>query len=133
MADTHISENRNRSLEGNKIPEVDVVLHCGDFTENGSPRQLEKALTEFGSITAELKLIIAGNHEVSLDQDFFLSQGGKASDHERCKNIVQEHALKYDFKFLEEGNPYFHTHIRCNFHNLCITIYTKIWSLSIPI
>jgi Icc-related predicted phosphoesterase len=102
MADTHTSENSSRSLESNQFPEVDVVLHCGDFTENGSPCQLEKALTEFGSITAELKLIIAGNHEASLDKDFFLSQGGKTSDHECCKKIVQEHALKYDFKFLEE-------------------------------
>jgi 3',5'-cyclic AMP phosphodiesterase CpdA len=72
VSDTH-------DAEMNLLP-CDVLLHCGDLTEDGSPSSLRKALQSIGKAKAELKLVIAGNHEISLDEQFYLSEGGSEKD-----------------------------------------------------
>ena len=49
------------------MPEADVVLHCGDLTNMGSIPDHVAALTMLSTFPAELKLVIAGNHDISLD------------------------------------------------------------------
>ncbi len=49
-------------------PQVDVLLHCGDMTQVGGVSSFKKALKMFGGIDAELKLVIAGNHDLELDK-----------------------------------------------------------------
>ncbi|KAF2002635.1 Metallo-dependent phosphatase [Amniculicola lignicola CBS 123094] len=64
-------------------PECDVVLHCGDMTEDGSPASISGALESLAKIKAELKLCIAGNHEISLDKEYYTSEGGSEKDSEK--------------------------------------------------
>jgi predicted phosphodiesterase len=49
------------------VPKVDVLLHCGDLTECGGIPAYQGVLRMLGSIDAELKLVIAGNHDLDLD------------------------------------------------------------------
>ncbi|KAK3356736.1 Ser/Thr protein phosphatase family protein [Lasiosphaeria hispida] len=49
------------------MPKVDVVLHCGDLTMIGGLSNYKKAIAHIQEIDAEIKLVIAGNHDVSLD------------------------------------------------------------------
>ncbi|CAO1598999.1 hypothetical protein XANCAGTX0491_002745 [Xanthoria calcicola] len=51
-------------------PKADVLLHSGDLTSAGDLSSLRKALTVLASIPAELKLAIAGNHDLHLDQSY---------------------------------------------------------------
>jgi Icc-related predicted phosphoesterase len=124
ISDTHdfdfFSKNPNQPLRNEHGPEADVILHCGDFTENGSPEQLQRAFMALGAMKAELKLVVAGNHEASLDRDFFLSQGGEASEHEKCRTIAEFSAAKYGVQFLEEGTHSFTLKSGASF-----TIYTS--------
>lgn len=60
------------------LPEVDVVLHCGDLTEYGGLENYKAAMRLLGTIKAELRLFIAGNHDVSLDPNFHVLQEQKA-------------------------------------------------------
>ncbi|KAI1264768.1 Metallo-dependent phosphatase-like protein [Xylariaceae sp. FL1019] len=46
---------------------ADVVLHCGDLTKFGGLSNYRRAIENISRMNAELKLIIAGNHDVSLD------------------------------------------------------------------
>ena len=46
-------------------PKADVLLHCGDITSVGGLPSYERSLRMLGSIAAELKLVIAGNHDQS--------------------------------------------------------------------
>lgn len=46
---------------------VDVALHCGDMTMIGGLNHYSRALDQLRALDAELKLVIAGNHDVSLD------------------------------------------------------------------
>lgn len=107
ISDTHdldfYSEDPNQPFRNGCVPKVDVVLHCGDFTENGSPNQLRRAITWLGSIEAELKLLIAGNHEASLDREFFVNQGGDAVEHEKVTNLATRLSQQHGVRFLNEG------------------------------
>lgn len=61
MSDTHDDAFPHTTAK------VDVALHCGDMTMIGGLSNYRKALDKLSSLDAELKLVIAGNHDVSLD------------------------------------------------------------------
>lgn len=49
------------------MPQVDVLLHAGDLTNFGDLEALKESVQMIGTFEAELKLVIAGNHDISLD------------------------------------------------------------------
>jgi predicted phosphodiesterase len=53
------------------VPRTDIVLHCGGLTQVGGLFMYKKALKMLGSIDAELKFVIAGNHDISLDGKYW--------------------------------------------------------------
>jgi predicted phosphodiesterase len=50
---------------------IDVLLHCGGLTLGGGIENYEKALEMLSKIDAELKLVIAGSRDLSLDSKFW--------------------------------------------------------------
>jgi predicted phosphodiesterase len=48
-------------------PKVDVVLHCGDLTKVGDLLSPQHAVEDIKTFDPELKLVIAGNHDLELD------------------------------------------------------------------
>lgn len=61
-----------------------------------------------GSIQAELKLIIAGNHGISLDKGFYLSQGGTESDDLEALDSTKDTLAKENqVTYLNEGTHTF--------------------------
>jgi hypothetical protein len=105
LSDTHGNELPS------KLPACDVLLHCGDFTEDGSPESIARALQALGKIKAELKLVIAGNHEISLDRVYYLAEGGSAVDIERSRVLISpepsSEASKNGVTVLKEGTHTF--------------------------
>jgi hypothetical protein len=101
LSDTHGAE-----LPAN-LPPCDVLLHCGDLTEDGTPESISSALQNLGKVKAELKLVIAGNHEISLDKLYWLSQGGTDAEAERALALVNpkqsSEASRNGVTFLWEG------------------------------
>lgn len=61
ISDTH-SNHKNM-----KIPNGDVLLHCGDFTEHGYLREVQSFNTWLGTLPHKLKIVIAGNHDIPFD------------------------------------------------------------------
>lgn len=55
-------------------PKADVILLCGDLTQVGGVPSFKRALKMLGSIDAELKLVIPGNHDLELDKAFWAAQ-----------------------------------------------------------
>ncbi|KAH8780527.1 Metallo-dependent phosphatase-like protein [Hyaloscypha sp. PMI_1271] len=53
------------------VPKVDVLLHAGDLTERGGLNAYKGVLNMLSSIDAELKLVIGGNHDLSLDGNYW--------------------------------------------------------------
>ncbi|OAG06874.1 Metallo-dependent phosphatase, partial [Paraphaeosphaeria sporulosa] len=99
MSDTH--DGHGKILRS--TPQCDVLLHCGDFTQHGSPEAIKEALEAFSKIEAELKLFIAGNHEIALDKDYYLSQGGTAEGHQKARGLLCTPGVR----FFEEGTHEF--------------------------
>ncbi|KAF1958808.1 hypothetical protein CC80DRAFT_468558 [Byssothecium circinans] len=90
------------------LPPSDVLLHCGDLTEDGSPTSLKAALAHLSKAKAELKLFIAGNHEISFDKNYYLSEGGSLSTHEESLTIISDYeASTPGLHFLKEGTHTF--------------------------
>lgn len=52
------------------LPKADVLLHCGDLTMNGEHQEYQQTIEMLSKIDAELKLVIAGNHDLTLDENY---------------------------------------------------------------
>ncbi|MCJ1418014.1 hypothetical protein MMC32_004359 [Xylographa parallela] len=92
ISDTHNFEFRNNPGDPRPLrlpaPKADVLLHCGDLTEVGGVSSYEKALKMLGSIDAELKLVIPGNHDLDLDKQYWEAHDEDAADHILAVNTM---------------------------------------------
>lgn len=50
-----------------KLPRADVVIHCGDLTTCGKLPEHQKALALLKALPAPIKIVIPGNHDMTLD------------------------------------------------------------------
>lgn len=96
------------------LPKADVLLHCGDLTMIGHLHEYEKTLDMLGSIEADLKLVIAGNHDITLDEAYYARKGqhmhrGTRAGHDpdlptKAKEMwVGERAKAAGVTYLNEG------------------------------
>ncbi|KAK3052090.1 hypothetical protein LTR09_006682 [Extremus antarcticus] len=82
------------------LPSADLFIHCGDLTYTGKIEQYHKALDMLKEIDAPVKLVIAGNHDLTLDGDGFVlnhlekhgAQGAWKPTHSRddAEDIIRE-------------------------------------------
>lgn len=70
ISDTHDSHNLITD-----IPDGDILIHAGDFTQNGSPRDVYQFSKWFASQPHKHKVVVAGNHDITLDVDFYQEEG----------------------------------------------------------
>lgn len=68
-----LSDTHGALLPENRKPKdpVDVVLHCGDLTQESRLKEFRTAIRLLKSIDAPLKLVIAGSHDFTLDTPTF--------------------------------------------------------------
>ena len=90
ISDTHgLHDKPVSSVKASLLPEGDVLLHAGDFTNVGSA----KDLANFAAFTRACEehfsevIVIAGNHDISLDPPFY--KRNKDRFH-HCKQQEQE-------------------------------------------
>ncbi|EQL01644.1 hypothetical protein G6O67_006996 [Ophiocordyceps sinensis] len=95
LSDTHGQTIDTTPLNGNGI---DVVIHCGDLTEHSRPAEFQTTLRLLQSLDAPLKLVIAGNHDFTLDPPVFQRKIAE------CERIYGE-ALDNDLVQREFGSP----------------------------
>ncbi|KJR87996.1 phosphoesterase [Sporothrix schenckii 1099-18] len=60
ISDTHNHQPR--------LPDGDVLIHAGDLTQSGSFIELEETLAWLRRQTHAVKIVVAGNHDVLLDE-----------------------------------------------------------------
>lgn len=92
LSDTH---DLDLKKSASCIPAVDVVIHCGDITEGGGIEQHRNAIDGLASIRGELKLVIAGNHDIDLDP----AHGEASQSIEAMWLSAKDHNIHY----LKEG------------------------------
>ncbi|KLU80989.1 Ser/Thr protein phosphatase [Magnaporthiopsis poae ATCC 64411] len=67
-----VSDTHNHAV---KLPKGDVLIHAGDLTNQGTSSELIKAVQWLEKAEFEAKIVIAGNHDVTLDADFYKEYG----------------------------------------------------------
>lgn len=61
-----ISDTHNRHNELTNLPEADIIIHCGDFTEQGTEEEVLDFLNWFMELPYRHKIFITGNHDLCL-------------------------------------------------------------------
>jgi Icc-related predicted phosphoesterase len=89
----------------NPSPPADVLLHCGDLTQVGGLPAYRKAIEDIKTASAELKLIIAGNHDLDLDEEWMHANAQEEDDIEDCRRCVEFMNAQQEFgiHYLTEG------------------------------
>jgi predicted phosphodiesterase len=82
ISDTHSHARKpSISLDGPfrpPFPRADILIHTGDLTVTGKIEEHKRAIELLASIPAELKLVIAGNHDLNLDKEYYISEDSPA-------------------------------------------------------
>ena len=75
---------------------ADVLLHAGDFTNTGEVDQIESLVRWLAAYPAEHRVVIAGNHDLTLDPKYYLIQEGWRRFHsapldcDRARAVLEE-------------------------------------------
>ncbi|KAJ5691102.1 hypothetical protein N7488_011837 [Penicillium malachiteum] len=81
ISDTHTSTPLPASFKDyafrEPLPQADVLLHAGDLTKVGYYGEYVKMVDMLKAADAKLKLVIAGNHDITLDEEHFTTFGYK--------------------------------------------------------
>ncbi|PYH43190.1 metallophosphatase domain-containing protein [Aspergillus saccharolyticus JOP 1030-1] len=101
VSDTHAY---TPSEAGFKLPAGDVLIHAGDLTNHGSMAELRRTMDWISAADFEVKIIVCGNHDVTLDAEFYARHGSKfhgqhLEDPQKCIELVTE-ASKSSIAFL---------------------------------
>ncbi|KAL3463852.1 Metallo-dependent phosphatase-like protein [Aspergillus heterothallicus] len=90
VSDTH---GYTPSEAGYKLPPGDVMIHAGDLTNQGSKTELQKTMKWIAAADYEVKIVICGNHDITLDEPFYAENGSRfhnkqSQDPRECMDIV---------------------------------------------
>lgn len=104
LSDTHDLEDAFPE----SAPNVDIILHCGDMTQIGGLSNYRRALQQIQTLkanaNAELALVIAGNHDVSLDPKWWADNlDDEDDDPEEPAKAKKLFEQANDVKLLDEG------------------------------
>ena len=92
------------------LPTADVLLHAGDITMFGRLAEYKNIIDALSVADAELKIVIAGNHDITLHEEYYkwhgknMFHGGPSEDLEQIGELwTGEAAKKAGIVYLEEG------------------------------
>lgn len=135
LSDTHGTEfgSENRPLQ-----HADVAVHCGDLTEESKLDEYRASMRPLKEIHAPLKLVIAGNHDFTMDTPIFrkkVADARPALDADLVKKVygdygearrIFEDASAAGIIFLDEGSHQFTLH-----NGAVLTVYASPWTPSL--
>eukprot|EP01126_Amoeba_proteus_P042748 TRINITY_DN4659_c0_g1_i11.p1 TRINITY_DN4659_c0_g1~~TRINITY_DN4659_c0_g1_i11.p1 ORF type:complete len:310 (-),score=43.02 TRINITY_DN4659_c0_g1_i11:119-1048(-) len=101
VSDTHESTSRLGS-----IPEGDILIHAGDFTYTGGPEAVQMFDDWLASQPHEYKVVIAGNHDVTFDLDYYPDHWhryGTKHDAVKTKNLLKSCIYLEDSEVVVKG------------------------------
>lgn len=118
ISDTHTTtpmpESSTEFAYREPLPKADVLLHAGDLTMTGQVSEYQITLDVLRKAEAELKIVIAGNHDITLDESFYngcgkwMFHGGKSEDLSKVREMwTGWDAKQAGIIYLEEGTRTF--------------------------
>ncbi|KAL8827831.1 MAG: hypothetical protein Q9191_002952 [Dirinaria sp. TL-2023a] len=97
ISDTH---NASPGTGAFKLPKGDVLVHAGDLTKQGTYAELRKTLDWIEKADFEVKIVVAGNHDITLDKEFYAAHGSyfhnqKPQNPEDCSMMFENSSVIY--------------------------------------
>ncbi|UJR36079.1 hypothetical protein I4U23_028815 [Adineta vaga] len=95
------------------LPSGDILVHGGDFSMTGYQTEIEEFLRYLKSLTQfRLKIIIAGNHDVTLESEFYKRtcnrwHPGRTQDYEQIGRLIRDPSLAKDYGIIYLENQEF--------------------------
>ncbi|KAI0437573.1 ser/Thr protein phosphatase family protein [Xylaria telfairii] len=112
-----ISDTHTSSFEIKSGVKADVVIHCGDLTDGSKLDEYRRTLQLLRDFDAPLKLVIAGNHDFTLDTPTFrrmLDEASEPLDPDLVQKVYGNYGQArglfdkaHDIHFLDEGTHSF--------------------------
>lgn len=111
-----LSDTHGKIIDLPKEP-VDVLIHCGDLTEESKLLEFKITIQMLHQVEAPLKLVIPGNHDFTLDDPMFLKKLAEARLSPTDSTVIREYGEpgssrklfdeSQDITFLDEGTHHF--------------------------
>ncbi|KEF57923.1 uncharacterized protein A1O9_05845 [Exophiala aquamarina CBS 119918] len=84
-----ISDTHNQTP---KLPSGDILIHAGDFSNQGTFSELQKTIRWLQQTQCRTKILVCGNHDITCDVPFYAQHGGrfhnkKIEDPQRCIDL----------------------------------------------
>lgn len=119
------------------LPKADILLHAGDITMIGRLHEYEKMIDVLSKADAELKIVIAGNHDVTLDEKFYHESGLARFHDDRTEDLMAikelwtgDRARQANIVYLEEGVKSFKLSSGAGFTVSCLLVMGSFLPLS---
>lgn len=94
ISDTHTMLEKQGPAGLEFVPQGDVILHAGDFTNVGAPKDIKNFNDYLGLLPHTLKVVIAGNHDLTMDMEMVRDQRQYLSGNFSIKESIFEEYLK---------------------------------------
>lgn len=111
-----ISDTHNRHRQLTNLPEADVIVHCGDFVDNGTEEEVLDFLNWYIDLPYKYKIFVTGNHDLCLwdakdiedlpENVFFLQDRGVTIEGVKFFGIAYNHSER----LIPEGTDIVITH-----------------------
>ncbi|KAF5266398.1 hypothetical protein FOXYS1_2748 [Fusarium oxysporum] len=97
-----LSDTHGLRFEEDKKPlaPVDLVIHCGDLTKDSKLEGFRETMQLLKEVDAPIKIVIAGNHDFSLDDGVFKNKIAEAS---RVAQEDLEQSIKDEYGYYGEA------------------------------
>ncbi|RYC96862.1 hypothetical protein BFJ63_vAg29 [Fusarium oxysporum f. sp. narcissi] len=97
-----LSDTHGLRFEEDKKPlaPVDLVIHCGDLTKDSKLEGFRETIQLLKEVDAPIKIVIAGNHDFSLDDGVFKNKIAEAS---RVAQEDLEQSIKDEYGYYGEA------------------------------
>ncbi|KAI4134770.1 MAG: hypothetical protein LQ341_005969, partial [Variospora aurantia] len=116
ISDTHTAEpfpsTDTQHAYRDPLPAGDVLLHAGDLTKLGYIGEHETAFETVRGAPAELKIVIAGNHDITLDEAYYRRTGAKRFHRNMPEDTAEAREIWTGEKAREAGVVYLEEGIR---------------------
>ena len=113
----------------------DVLIHTGDFSNTGEPEQIADLHAWMCSQPHKWKIVIAGNHDITMDAAYYKDRGAarfhadreEAVDPERVRAILtdSEHVVYLEDQAVEIGWPGTDQTLKVHCHTCLINTRSK--------
>ena len=95
-----LSDTHGANLDGLDIPDGDILIHAGDFSQTGELEHAQKLNELFGTLPHRHKIVIAGNHDITFHKGWY--EKNFTRYHSKMKSVNMARESFTNAEYLEE-------------------------------